>query len=100
MAGTPELESLRRTTAELRFVITSMRSRYGDIPAVRRLINDVDRIELDTSEFDALSAGSTHSSARHVMPVEVQMIADGPTDPSLWADADDEGLGGYRRGEG
>jgi hypothetical protein len=29
---------------------------------------------------------------------ELQLIDDTPLDPSLWADADDEGLGGYHGG--
>ena len=90
MAVTSELAVLHRAVAELRNVIGSVRECYGDIPAVKRLIGDVDRIDLDASELDSLSPSPAHQ--RHE---EIMVIDDTPVDPSLWADADDEGLGGF-----
>jgi hypothetical protein len=37
MAVTTELTMMHRTVDELREIITSVHSRYGEIPAVRRL---------------------------------------------------------------
>ena len=91
MAVTTELAVLHRAVAELRNVIGSVRECYGDIPAVKRLIGDVERIGLDASELDSLRPSPAHH--RHE---EIMVIDDTPVDPSLWADADDEGVGGFR----
>jgi hypothetical protein len=86
-----ELSVLHRTVDELRSIIGTMRSRYGDIPAVKRLLGDVDRIDLDASELDDILPPTQPADG------PVQLIDDSPVDPSLWADADDEGLGGIHR---
>jgi hypothetical protein len=90
MSGTAELTSLHRTVEELRSIVNSVRSRYGDIPAVKRLIGDVERIDLDAAELDSVLPPPTPVAG------DMQLIDDSPLDPALWADADDEGLGGYR----
>jgi hypothetical protein len=94
MAVTTELTTLRRTVDELRDIVASMRERYGDIPAVKRLLGDIERIDLDASELDditPLPAASTPEAS------EIHILDDKPLDPSLWEGADDEGLGGYHR---
>jgi hypothetical protein len=91
MALTSELSVLHRTVDELRSIIGSVRSRYGDIPAVKRLLGDVDRIDLDAAELDDVIPPARPESG------PVQEIDDRPLDPALWADADDEGLGGIHR---
>jgi hypothetical protein len=93
MAEVAELSRLHRTLDQLRSCVGDVRSRYGDTPAVRRLVGDLDRIDIDVSELD---------SAR-VPPVVVkesaiEFIDDKPFDASLWVDADDEGVGGYHGG--
>jgi hypothetical protein len=90
MAVTTELTALHRTIDELRSVMADVRSRYGDIPAVRRLLGDIDRFDLDLSELDTMAPPPAPA------PSAVHVIDDQPLDPSLWADADDEGLGGLR----
>ena len=90
MAVPSELSVLHRTVDELRSIIGSVRSRYGDIPAVKRLLGDVDRIDLDASELDDILPPAKLEDG------PVQLIDDTPVDPALWADADDEGLGGIR----
>jgi hypothetical protein len=90
MPVTSELSVLHQTVDELRSIISSVRSRYGDIPAVKRLLGDIDRLDLDASELDEIVP-----PAQQDQPV--QLIDDRPADPSLWVDADDEGLGGYHR---
>ena len=91
MAQPSELSALHRTVDELRTAIGSVRTRYGDIPVVKRLFGDVDRIDLDASELDDLLPPAVPADG------PVQLIDDRPHDPSLWAGADDEGLGGYQR---
>jgi hypothetical protein len=90
MSVTTELTTLHRTVDELRSIVADVRSRYGDIPAVRRLLGDVDRIDLDLSELDTMPPPPDPA------PTAIHVIDDRPLDPALWADADDEGLGGHR----
>jgi hypothetical protein len=92
MAATSELTVLHRALDELRTVVDSVRGRYGDIPAVRRLLGDVERILLDASELDTVPPPAESA------PVEVQLVDDKPFDPAMWADCDDEGIGGYHHG--
>ena len=92
MAVTSELTVLHRAIDELHAVVGSVRGRYGDIPAVRRLLGDVDRILLDASELDTMAPPPLPAGHQ-----EIHMIDDRPLDPSLWSGADDEGVGGYSR---
>ena len=94
MAVTTELTTLHRTVNELRDVVVSLRQRYGDIPAVRRLLGDIDRIDLDASELDDLTPLPAASTAE---ASEILLLDDTPLDPALWDGADDEGVGGYHR---
>jgi hypothetical protein len=94
MAVTTELTTLHRTVDELRDAVASVRDRYGDIPAVRRLLGDLDRINLDASELDELTPLPAAST---VEAGDVLMLDDSPMDPRLWDGADDEGVGGYHR---
>jgi hypothetical protein len=91
MAVTAELTILHRTLEELRRCVGDLRSRYGDIPPVRRIIGDVDRINLDASELDEVPVPDLPIQSQ-----EMHVLDDTPPDPALWADADDEGIGGYR----
>ena len=94
MAVTTELTTLHRTVDELREIVSSMRDRYGDIPAVKRLLGDIERIDLDASELDELTP---LPAAPIPEASEIHILDDKPLDPSLWEGADDEGLGGYHR---
>lgn len=92
MVEVVELAKLHRTLDQLRTCVADVRSRYGDTPVVRRLLGDVDRIDIDASELDAVRLPARP-------PVEaIEFIEDKPIDPALWADADDEGVGGYHGG--
>jgi hypothetical protein len=85
-----ELRTLNHAIDDLRAAVTSLRGKYGDVPAVARLRNDLDRLVLDVGDVDTLPAPPTAGSG------EVHQLTDEPYDASMWADdADDEGLGGY-----
>lgn len=90
MPVTSELTILRQAIEELRSVVGSVRNRYGDIPAVKRLLGDVDRILLDAHDLDDVPP-----PAETAHPEEIQLIDDKPLDPAMWVDADTEGVGGY-----
>lgn len=91
--ATSEMAELRRGIGQLRQCLGALRSRYGDAPVVRRLANDLDRLDIDADEFEV----------SHPVPVqqrsqdrsEVIVVPDTPYDESLWVGADDEGVGGY-----
>jgi hypothetical protein len=88
---TTELADLQRALAQLRGSVGALRSRYGDTPAVRRIRNDLERLDIDVAELsDVLPAQRRSTESAE----DVVIVPDTPYDPSLWRDADDEGLGG------
>lgn len=90
---TTEIAELRRTLGQLRQCVGTLRSRYGDAPSVRRLANDLERLDIDTDEFEVSSPVPVQ--ARPADRSQVVVVPDTPYDESLWAEADDEGVGGY-----
>lgn len=91
--STTELAELRRTIGQLRHCVGTLRARYGDASAVRRLANDVERLDIDAADLEGKAPplpAQTKSEDRVVVP-------DTPYDPALWHGADDEGVGGYKR---
>ncbi|HVW45352.1 MAG TPA: hypothetical protein VHC18_28775 [Amycolatopsis sp.] len=91
--STTELSELRRTIGQLRQCVGALRSRYGDAAPVRRLVNDVDRLDIDVKDFES----PIPAQPKAVDPAQVVKIPDAPYDPALWRGADDEGVGGYHR---
>jgi len=91
MPQTIELRTLHRAVTDLRTAVSSLQGKYGDVPAVRRLRNDLERLELDVNDVGLLPPNSDVPA-----PAEMHTLTDEPYDPAMWADdADDEGLGGY-----
>jgi hypothetical protein len=90
-----EIAELRRALGQLRQCVGSLRSRYGDVAAVQRLANDVERMDIDATELTDMDSPPRQREAPRVER-EVVVVPDTPYDASLWQDADDEGLGGYR----
>lgn len=98
MADSPELTALHRTLERLRADVSAVRERYGEPPAVRRVIGDLDRLELDSGDLEGLVPVTVGASVGPTGPTApMTVIDDRPPDPSLWAGCDDEGLGGYLR---
>ena len=56
MAETAELMSLRRAIDDVRSCVAVLRDRHGDIPSVRRLVGDVERLDLDAADLDPAAA--------------------------------------------
>jgi hypothetical protein len=95
MATSVELRTLNHVVDELRGAVQSLQSRYGQVPTVARLRNDLERLELDVSDVQRLPA----VSAAVELSGQIHQLTDEPYDPSMWAeDADDEGLGGFHGG--
>jgi hypothetical protein len=90
---TTEIAELRRSIGHLRQCLGTLRDRYGDAPAVRRLANDVDRLDIDADDFEG--SPPVPRQQRATDRSDVVVVPDTPYDESLWAGADDEGVGGY-----
>jgi hypothetical protein len=94
--GTSELAELHDLIGGLRRCASSLKARYGDSPAMRRIVIDADRIlsdvqllETDVSELDLARATVQQSGERIVIP-------DTQYDNDFWRDVDDEGVGGHK----
>ena len=91
-----EFSELQRTIGQLRNCVGALRARYGDVPAVQRLSNDLERIGIDAGDLVAAPV-TPAPRLPGLVEAEVVHIPDGPYDPALWHGADDEGVGGYQR---
>ena len=94
--GTTELAELHDLIGGLRRCVSSLKARYGDSPAMRRIVIDADRIladvellDTDVSELDLARATVQQSGERIVIP-------DTQYDKDFWRDVDDEGVGGHK----
>ena len=93
-----EFAEVQLAIGRLRECVESLRAAEGDSLWIRRLLNDVDRLELD-GEDAVLRVGSNLSAsvATPGSALEAAFVPDDPYDRVLWQGADDEGIGGYRR---
>jgi len=94
---TREITELRRTITRLRQCVGALHERYGESAAVRRLENDFERLVIDAGDLDQTPVPTQQRPSADRS--DVVMVPDTPYDPSLWQGADDEGVGGYQRGE-
>lgn len=97
MSSTTELAELHDLIGGLRRCVSSMKARYGDSPAMRRIAIDADRIlgdvellDSDVCELDLTPATVQQSSEKIVIP-------DTDYDRDFWRDVDQEGVGGHHR---
>jgi hypothetical protein len=87
-----ETRSLNRAIDDLRAAVASLQGKYGEVPTVKRLRNDLERLVLDVADVDALPPAQPSAGS----PAQIHQLTDEPYDASMWGeDADDEGLGGY-----
>ena len=96
-SGATELAELHDLTGGLRRCVSSLKAKYGDSPAMRRIVIDADRIlsdvellDTDLSELDLARATVQQSGDKIVIP-------DTQYDSDFWRDVDDEGVGGHNR---
>ncbi|ORA82386.1 hypothetical protein K3U93_02265 [Mycobacterium malmoense] len=95
--GVTALAELHDLIGGLRRCVGSLKARYGDSPAMRRIVIDADRIlsdvellDTDVSELDLSRATVQQSGEKIVIP-------DTQYDSDFWRDVDDEGVGGHSR---
>ena len=97
MSTAPELAELHNLIGGLRRCANSLKARYGDSPAMRRIVIDADRIlsdvellNTDVSELDLTRATVQQSGEKIAIP-------DTQYDSEFWRGVDDEGVGGHNR---
>jgi hypothetical protein len=97
MSRATELAELHHLIGNLRRCVTSLQHRYGDSPAMRRVVIDTERIagDLELLEMDAGELEITPHAA--VGSGEKIPVPDTPYDREFWRDVEDEGLGGQVR---
>ena len=97
MSTTTELTELHHLIGGLRRCVSSLKSQYGDSPAMRRIVNDAERIlnDVELLDIDANELALTQQTA--VVSGEKIGIPDTPYDSTFWRDVDDEGVGGQNR---
>lgn len=97
MSTTTELAELHDLIGGLRRCVTSLKARYGDTPAMRRIVNDAERIlnDVELLDIDANELDLTQQTV--VVSGEKIAIPDTPYDSAFWRDVDDEGVGGHNR---
>jgi hypothetical protein len=95
--GAAELAELHELIGGLRRCVSSMRDRYGDSPAMRRIALDTNRIlsDVELLDSDVSELGLTRAEVRQ--SAEKILIPDTEYDSEFWRDVDDEGVGGHNR---
>ncbi len=79
--------ALHHAVEQLAHAVQQLAAHAGDGPAVRRLVNDVERIRIDMSDCTHLPLLARVS--------QLEIIPDTPYDESLFRGVDDEGIGGF-----
>src|SRR6185312_5924375 len=97
LSTTAELAELHDLIGGLRRCVSSLKARYADSPAMRRIVIDADRIlddvellDTDVSELDLARVTVQQSGEKIAIP-------DTDYDRDFWRDVDDEGVGGHSR---
>ena len=97
MSRAAELAELHHLIGNMRRCVTSLQSRYGDAPAMRRInidiervLNDLELLDMDAAELELVSHTALHGGEKIQVP-------DTPYDREFWRDVDDEGVGGHNR---
>ncbi len=97
MAVSVEHRALHHAIDDLRTATTALRAAHGDVPAVARLRNDLERLILDVADADALPTLAAPANAGPPSTATPADESDGYSTTS-WDDVDDEGVGGFRGG--
>ena len=97
MSSTVEFTELHGLIGDLRRCVMSLKSRYGEIPGMRRIALDAERIlsDVELLDIDANELDIERWAAEH--PQDKIPIPDTQYDTEFWRDVDDEGVGGQGR---
>jgi hypothetical protein len=93
LSTTTELDQLHELIGGLRRCVSSLASRYGDSAAMRRIVNDAERIQndIDRLDIDAEELNLVRGVSHHHLGVEKIGIPDTQYASDFWQDVDDEG---------
>ncbi|MDP9165401.1 MAG: hypothetical protein M3O32_04980 [Actinomycetota bacterium] len=93
MSTTTELDQLHELIGALRRCVSSLASRYGDTAAMRRIVNDAERIQndIDRLDIDAEDLNLVRGVSRHHHIGEKIGIPDTQYASDFWQDVDDDG---------
>ena len=97
MSSTTELTELHHLIGGLQRCVTALKAKYGDSPAMRRIVNDAERILNDVELLDIDAHELELAQQTIVYSGEKIPIPDTPYDTAFWRDVDDEGVGGHNR---
>ena len=97
MSSTTELTELHHLIGGLQRCVTALKTKYGDSPAMRRIVNDAERILNDVELLDIDAHELELAQQTIVFSGEKIPIPDTPYDTAFWRDVDDEGVGGHNR---
>jgi hypothetical protein len=87
-----EFADLRDSIGHVQNCLEQLRTKYGDAYAVRRLANDVERLDIDAQELAECPPPIVPRRER-----EVVYVPDSRSDEAAWMGAQDEGLGFHSR---
>jgi hypothetical protein len=98
LSTTTEFAELHNLIGDMRRCVTTLAAKYGDSPAMRRVMNDAERIlnDIDRLDIDAEELEMRHGVTRQQQGAEKIAIPDTQYGTEFWQDVADEGLGGYR----
>jgi hypothetical protein len=97
LSSTSELTELHHLIGGLQRCVTALKAKYGDAPAMRRIVNDAERILNDVELLDIDAHELELAQQTIVFSGEKIPIPDTPYDTAFWRDVDDEGVGGHNR---
>jgi len=85
---------LQRLTEDMMTCVRSLKAALGDSAAVRRIVNDIERIGngVDRLDIDLQELGQVNATVRP-QPVQMIQISDADYDLDFWRDVDHEGVG-------
>ena len=96
-APATELIELHDLISGVRRCVAALKARYGDSPAMRRIVIDADRILSDIELLDTDISELDLDRVTVQQHAEKIVIPDVDYDRDFWRDVDDEGVGGHNR---
>jgi hypothetical protein len=93
LSTTTELDQLHELIGGLRRCVSSLASRYGDSAAMRRIVNDAERIQndIDRLDIDAEELNLARGVSHQYQTAEKIGIPDTQYASDFWQDVDDDG---------